>query len=125
MAGCVLLVDDSSVMRKVVHRTLKMAGMEFDEVLEAGDGAEALQRLDGKHVDLVLCDINMPNMSGLEFVAAMRTTMPEKKAPVVMVTTEGSEAQVKLAIAAGATAYVRKPFSVQDFERSVKPLVAR
>ena len=123
MKGTMLVVDDSSVMRKVVVRTLKMAGVEFESILEAGDGVEALAHLMVNKVDLIMCDINMPVMDGLELLQRIQAEKLAPGVPIVMVTTEGSEPQVRQAIMAGARGYIRKPFSVQHIESSVKPLL--
>src|SRR5579871_4622772 len=123
MQGTMLVVDDSAMMRKVVVRTLKMAGVEFDAVLEAGDGAEALALLRSNKVGLIMCDINMPVMSGLELLQHVKEEKLAVGVPIVMVTTEGSESQVRQAILVGARGYIRKPFSVQHIENNVKPLL--
>jgi two-component system chemotaxis response regulator CheY len=124
MLGTILVVDDSAMMRKVVLRTLKMAGMEFDTVLEAGDGIEALAVLKENKVQLILCDINMPNMTGLELLEELKKTDLAQGAPVVMVTTEASEPQVRQAILCGARGYIRKPFTVDHIKNNVRPLLA-
>jgi two-component system chemotaxis response regulator CheY len=124
MKGRILVVDDSAMMRKVVLRTLKMAGVEFDEVLEAGDGAEALACLRTNTVELIMCDINMPVMSGLQLLQEIKDQKLAVGVPIVMVTTEGSEPQVRQAILAGARGYIRKPFTTQHIENNVKPLLA-
>jgi two-component system, chemotaxis family, chemotaxis protein CheY len=123
MTGTVLVVDDSAMMRKVVLRTLKMAGVEFDNVLEAGDGQEALTLLRESSVNLIMCDINMPVMSGLELLQKIKEEKLATGVPIVMVTTEGSEPQVRQAILAGARGYIRKPFTVEHIENNVKPLL--
>ena len=89
-----LIVDDSSVMRKIVERSLRQAGVNLTQVLEAGNGAEALAVLEQNQVDLILCDINMPIMDGLEFVKQLAGVSNAKGVPVVMITTEGSESHV-------------------------------
>jgi two-component system chemotaxis response regulator CheY len=124
MKGTVLVVDDSAMMRKVVLRTLKMAGVEFETILEAGDGQEALTCLRANKVELIMCDINMPVMSGLELLQAIKDEKLAIGTPIVMVTTEGSEPQVRQAILAGARGYIRKPFTVEHIENNVKPLLA-
>lgn len=83
-----LIVDDSAVMRKIVERSLRQAGIELEKVVEAGNGAEALGVLRDNAVDLILCDINMPVMDGLEFVRQMGTVENAKGVPVVMITTD-------------------------------------
>ena len=123
MTGTVLVVDDSAMMRKVVLRTLKMAGVDFENVLEAGDGQEALTHLRAAKVELIMCDINMPVMSGLELLKQIKEEKLAPGVPIVMVTTEGSEPQVRQAILAGARGYIRKPFTVEHIENNVKPLL--
>ncbi len=124
MTGTILVVDDSAMMRKIVLRTLKTAGVEFDTVLEAGDGLEALTLLRVNTVQLIMCDINMPNMSGIELLLKIKEEKLAAGVPIVMVTTEGSEPQVRQAILAGARGYIRKPFTVEHIENNVKPLLA-
>ncbi|CAN5551791.1 response regulator [soil metagenome] len=124
MRKAVLLVDDSAMMRKVVIRTLKMAGPEFEQILEAGDGAEALTCLRENTVELIMCDINMPVMNGLELLQRIKEENLAVGVPIVMVTTEGSEPQVRQAILAGARGYIRKPFSADHIKNSVTPLLA-
>ncbi len=125
MKGTILVVDDSAMMRKVVLRTLKMAEIEFDTVLEAGDGQDALILLrQHTSIDLIMCDINMPNMNGLEMLVQARAEGLAKGTPIVMVTTEGSEPLVRQAILAGARGYIRKPFTLDHIKANVKPLLA-
>ena len=118
-----LIVDDSSVMRKIVERTLRQAGLNLGAVLEAGSGAEALEVLKAGNVDLILSDINMPAMDGLEFVRQIRAQNLAAGVPVVMITTESSEEHVKQAIQAGARGYIRKPFTAEQVKERVLPLV--
>ena len=118
-----LIVDDSSVMRKIVERSLRQAGIELSQVLEAGNGAEALGVLREHRVDLVLCDINMPVMDGLEFVKQLATVENAKDVPVVMITTEGSETHVVQALSCGARGYIRKPFTADQVKEHVVPIL--
>jgi len=120
----VLIVDDSSVMRKIVERSLRQAGIDPKEVLQAGNGAEALSILQDSTVDLILCDINMPVMDGLEFVKRLAGVEHAKGVPVVMITTEGSEAHVVQALSYGARGYIRKPFTPEQVKEHVMPLLA-
>ena len=124
MNGIVLLVDDSAMMRKVVLRMLTLAGLEFEKVLEASDGEEALSLLKVNQVALIMCDINMPVMSGLELLERVKAEKLAIDVPIVMVTTEAGESQVRQAILAGARGYIRKPFTVEHIENNVKPLLA-
>jgi len=118
-----LIVDDSSVMRKIVERSLRQAGVALTEVLEAGNGAEALGVLGERNVDLILCDINMPVMDGLEFVKQLQTLDNSKSTPVVMITTEGSESHVVQALSYGARGYIRKPFTPDQVREHVLPIL--
>lgn len=118
-----LIVDDSSVMRKIVERALRQAGLETLVVLEAGNGAEALEMLKSRPVDLVLSDINMPVMDGLELLRQLKRQGVAVGTPVVMITTESSEEHVKQAIEAGARAYIRKPFTSDQVKERVLPLL--
>jgi len=123
MSGTILVVDDSATMRKVVLRTLKMAGLEFDRILEAGNGSEALVCLRMNKVELIMCDINMPVMSGLQLLQQIKEDNLAAGVPIVMVTTESSESQVRQAVLSGARGYIRKPFSIEHILNNVKPLL--
>jgi len=118
-----LIVDDSSVMRKIIERSLRQAGLSLVEVFEASNGVEALDVLRCKRVDLILSDINMPNMDGLEFLRELREQNLAPGVPVVMITTESSEDHVRNAIAAGAQGYIRKPFTAEQVKDRVLPLL--
>ena len=118
-----LIVDDSSVMRKIVERSLRQAGLSITEVLEAGNGAEALAVVQNNKVDLILCDINMPVMDGLEFVKRLSAVDSTKSIPVVMITTEGSEGHVVEALSSGARGYIRKPFTPDQVKEHVLPVL--
>lgn len=107
----VLIVDDSSVMRKIVERSLRQAGIGIGLVLEANNGLEALDLVRRNPLDLILTDINMPNMDGLEFVRHLQKIEAAKGVPVVMITTEGSQSAVVKALSLGARGYIRKPFT--------------
>jgi two-component system, chemotaxis family, chemotaxis protein CheY len=119
----VLIVDDSAVMRKIVERCLRQAGIEISAVLEAGNGVEGLAALQAGGVDLILSDINMPAMDGLEFLQGLRGVENAKNTPVVMITTEGSESRVVEALSAGARGYIRKPFTPDQVKERVTPLL--
>jgi two-component system chemotaxis response regulator CheY len=118
-----LIVDDSSVMRKIVERSLRQAGLDLSSVMEAGNGAEALSILDTHSVDLILSDINMPIMDGLEFVRQLQTIEKLRGVPVVMITTEGSESNVVQALSLGAKGYIRKPFTPDQVKEHVLPVL--
>ena len=109
----ILIVDDSSVMRKIVTRGLRQAGFSVDDVVEAANGQEALDKLQTtSDVDLILSDWNMPVMDGLTFVKNVRGSGEVfKDTPIIMVTTEGGEGKVKSAMDAGANGHIKKPFT--------------
>ena len=119
----VLIVDDSSVMRKIVERSLRQAGLEIGDVVEAGNGIEALAAVSEGAFDLILSDINMPAMDGLEFLRQMSKIEGAKGTPVVMVTTEGSESRVVEALSIGARGYIRKPFTPDQIRERLTPLL--
>jgi two-component system chemotaxis response regulator CheY len=119
----VLIVDDSSVMRKIVERALRQAGLELTEVLEASNGAEALAQVEKGGLDMILSDINMPVMDALEFLKNLAGVEAAKGVPVIMITTEGSEARVVEALSNGAKGYLRKPFTPEQVKERVTPLL--
>jgi two-component system chemotaxis response regulator CheY len=110
-------------MRKIVERSLRQAGLDLKEVYEAASGVEGLEVLRSRSVDLILSDINMPSMDGLEFLRQIRAQKLADGVPVVMITTESSEEHVKQAIEAGAQGYIRKPFTPDQVKERVLPLV--
>lgn len=121
MAKTIMIVDDSATLRQVVSIALKGAGYD---VLEASDGKDALARLTGQKVHLVISDVNMPNMDGLTFVTEMKKLPAYKFTPVIMLTTEAGEEKKKEGQAAGARAWVVKPFKPEQMLSAVSKLVA-
>ena len=116
MAFNVLVVDDSSSMRAVIKRIVKISGFNVGVCWEAADGKEGMKVLSDQWVDLVLTDINMPNMNGLELVKTMKEDDLLRSIPVVMVTTEGSEERVQESMRLGAIGYIKKPFQPEDLK---------
>jgi two-component system chemotaxis response regulator CheY len=108
MAITILIVDDSASLRQVVAMTLKGAGYD---VLQAGDGREALALLDGRKIGMTVCDVNMPNLNGIEFVKAAKQLPAYKFMPILMLTTETQDSKKEEGKAAGAKAWMVKPFS--------------
>ena len=121
--GNVLILDDSSTMRKIISRSLRQAGLAIDDILEAGDGIEGLNVLAtaGKAVDLILSDINMPNMDGLEFVKQVRAN--GQSMPIVMITTEGGEDVLNQAMQNGANDSIKKPFTLDQLNEKLGGLL--
>jgi two-component system, chemotaxis family, chemotaxis protein CheY len=117
----ILIVDDSSTMRKIISRSLRQAGLAVDNIYEAADGIEGLNALGTSPVDLILSDINMPNMDGLEFVKQARAQ--GYKAPIMMITTEGGEDIIGEAINNGATGSIRKPFTPDQLQEKLGGLI--
>jgi two-component system chemotaxis response regulator CheY len=115
----VLIVDDSAAIRKILQRMLRQAGLDLGTVLEAGDGLEALEKLKGQSVGLILSDINMPNMDGIQLLGILKSSDAFKHVPVIMITTEGGEAKVMEAVQLGASGYVRKPFTVDQIKEKL------
>lgn len=121
MAKTILIVDDSSSLRTVVKLALVRAGYE---VHEAGDGVEGLSKLDSvSKVNLIVSDVNMPNMDGITFVTRVKQHPRHKFTPVIMLTTEGQDAKKEQGRAAGAKAWIVKPFNPPQLLDAVSKLI--
>lgn len=120
MAKKVMIVDDSSSIRQVVGIALKGAGYD---VLEACDGKDALAKLNGDKIHLIISDVNMPNMDGISFVKALKQLPRYKFTPVIMLTTEAGQGKMAEGKAAGAKAWVVKPFKPPQMIDAVSKLV--
>ncbi|MBM4341459.1 MAG: response regulator [Deltaproteobacteria bacterium] len=110
MAYNVLIVDDSQTMRKVIRKTVSISGFEIGDCWEAGNGREALDILHSCWVDLILADLNMPVMNGLEMLRELKKGELHRHIPVILITTEGSEKRLEEAYALGIKGYIQKPF---------------
>ncbi len=121
MAKTLMIIDDSATMRKIIMRTVRMSGLEFDKIEEAGNGAEALQKLDSEQLDIILCDINMPEMNGIEFVRKARELPSCNNTKIVMVSTESAQETIDGAIADGANGFITKPFTPENFHEKLMP----
>jgi len=119
MAKTIMIVDDSSSMRMVVGIALKGAGYS---VLEGCDGVDALAKLTGQKVHLIISDVNMPNMDGISFVKAVKQLPAYKFTPIIMLTTESEESKKREGQAAGAKAWVVKPFKPEQMLSAVQKL---
>lgn len=119
-----LIIDDSATVRKIVVRTLEQAGYQGSEFLEAGDGEEGLEQLaKAGEIDLIVCDVNMPIMNGLDFLRALRADPASEYIPVLMVTTESSRRAIAEAMDIGANGYVVKPFTPAMLELAIRRLL--
>jgi two-component system chemotaxis response regulator CheY len=119
----ILIVDDSAAIRKILQRVLGQAEIPVGTVYEAGDGTAALEILKKQQVGLVLSDINMPNMDGLQLLSHIKSNDQWRKLPVIMITTEGAAAKVQEAVALGAAGYVRKPFTAEQIKEKLTGLL--
>ena len=119
MDSDVLVVDDSAAIRKILTRVLRQTGMAIQTIHEAGDGQEALELMAQHRIDLVLSDINMPKMDGLQLLNALKASPQWHNIPVVMITTEGGETKVAEAVRLGAAGYVRKPFTADQIKEKL------
>ncbi|CAG0949252.1 Chemotaxis protein CheY [Burkholderiales bacterium] len=120
MPKTILVVDDSASLRQVVGITLKGAGFE---VIEACDGRDALNKLAGRRVNLVISDVNMPNMDGISLVRELKNLPDHRFTPVIMLTTESQDSKKAEGQAAGAKAWVVKPFQPAQMLAAVAKLV--
>jgi two-component system chemotaxis response regulator CheY len=120
MAKLIMIVDDSASLRQVVGLTLKDAGYD---VVEGADGLDALSKLTGQKVHLIISDVNMPNMNGIEFVKAVKQLPSYRFTPIIMLTTESQEERKREGQAAGAKAWLVKPFKPQLLLGAVQKLV--
>ncbi|WP_085315933.1 response regulator [Derxia lacustris] len=121
MAKNILIIDDSTSFRQVVRIALTGAGYA---VTEAGDGMEAIQRLGTQRFNLIVCDVNMPRMDGITFVKHVKTQPSHKFTPIIMLTTESQEAKKAEGKAAGARAWMTKPFQPSQLLDAVNRLCA-
>ena len=123
MALDVLIVDDSAAIRKILQRMLVQAELKIGKFFEAGDGLEALASLKAQKAGLILSDINMPNMDGLQLLTQIKANPEWKQIPIIMITTEGSQAKVMEAVQLGASGYIRKPFTADQIKEKLTGIV--
>lgn len=123
MAGNVLIVDDSATVRRMMRKTMDMAGLDVDEVYEAGNGIEALSVLHDHQVAVMMVDINMPTMNGIQLLTRMKEFENLRGIPIVIASTEGSKQRMEELKRFGAFGYVRKPFKPEQLRDVLKPIL--
>jgi two-component system chemotaxis response regulator CheY len=121
----VLIVDDSAAIRKILQRVLRQTDLPLGEIKEAGDGTEAVEILKDRTFGLILSDINMPQMDGLQLLARIKEMEHLKNVPVIMITTEGGQGKVLEAVQLGAVGYVRKPFTADQIKEKLAALITQ
>jgi len=119
----VLIVDDSAAIRKILQRVLRQTDINLGEIWEAGDGTEAVEILKTRNFGLILSDINMPRMDGLQLLARIKEMEHVRNVPVIMITTEGGQGRVMEAVQLGAAGYVRKPFTADQIKEKLTGIV--
>ena len=117
MSFNVLIVDDSGSMRAIIKKIVTISGFKMDQCFEAGNGKEAMEVLSGNWIDIIISDINMPEVNGLEFLDQLQKNETLKEIPVIMITTEGSAERMQEAFNRGAKGFIKKPFLPEDIKK--------
>jgi two-component system, chemotaxis family, chemotaxis protein CheY len=123
MSFNVLIVDDSNAMRAVIKKIITISGFQIDQCLEAGNGREAMTVLSGNWVDVIISDINMPEINGLEMLDQLQKSETLKEIPVIMITTEGSSERMREAFNRGAKGFIKKPFLPEDIRKVLHQVI--
>ncbi|MBD3420472.1 MAG: response regulator [Chitinivibrionales bacterium] len=119
MAYSILIVDDSDTIRAVLERTLHMTKLPLDEIIHAGHGREALNKLNDTWVDIIFTDINMPHMNGIELIDNLKKNAEYAEIPVVIISTEGSTTRIEELKKKGIQGYLRKPFTPENVRDAI------
>jgi len=114
----ILFVEDSPTMRRIIANSLRQVG--FEEIIEAENGVDALEKLEGKEIDLVVTDWNMPEMNGAELVKTLREMPPYAEVPIIMITTRGMKDDVMTAMKLGVNGYIIKPFTPEILQEKLR-----
>ncbi len=123
MALKLMVVDDSSIIRRVIIRTLKMVMSNIEHIFEANNGIEALEILEDEDMDLILTDINMEDMGGIELIERLKAHDNLKTIPVIVISTEGNEKRVSQLLETGAIGYIKKPFTPEQIRDAICEIV--
>lgn len=119
----ILIVDDSSIARSVIGKSIKLADIPINEIFYAANGQEGLQILDESWIDVVFADINMPVMSGIEMVERMSDNGVMDNIPVIIISTEGSETRIEQLKSKGVRSYIRKPFTPERIRDTINDVL--
>ncbi len=119
----ILVVDDSKIIRGVISKTLHLSGIEIGRIYEAGNGKEALEILKNNWVDLILTDINMPEMNGVELIDEISKDEVLRTIPIAIISTEASQLRVEELKSKGVKAYLRKPFTPESLKNMIVDLL--
>ena len=119
MSHHILIVDDSILMRTALKRMIDMVGIETASITEACNGKEALKVLESNSIDLILTDLNMPEMNGIELVHSLRENPENPDIPVVVITTESSPVRIEDLQETGNLYYLHKPFTPEEFREKI------
>ena len=114
MSYSVLIIDDSEVIRSVLNKTIQFTTIEFEKILEASSGKEALELLQNNWVDIIFSDINMPEMNGIEMIRELRENDEFKDIPIIVISTEGDEKTLDQLVQLGVSGFLKKPFRPED-----------
>ncbi len=117
----ILFVEDSPTMRRIIANSLRQVG--FDDIIEAENGVDALEKLEGREIDLVVTDWNMPEMNGAELVKTLREMPAYAEVPIVMITTRGMKDDVMTAMKLGVNGYIVKPFTPEILQEKLKSII--
>ena len=123
MSFNVLIVDDSGAMRAVIKKIVTISGFQMDQCLQAGNGREAMEVLSNNWVDVIISDINMPEVNGLELLDQLKKNETLKEIPVIMITTEGSSERIQEAFNRGAKGFIKKPFLPEDIRKVLHQVI--
>lgn len=123
MAFTILIVDDSSTMRSVIKRTVQMAEVSVNRFLDAAGGRQALDIMQQEQINLVLADINMPEMDGIEMIEKMHANESTRGIPVIVISTEASTARIRALKDKGVAGYVHKPFSPETIRDMIYEVI--
>jgi two-component system chemotaxis response regulator CheY len=122
MSKTVLIADGSTVMRRIIERSLHLAGLELQQVVEAANGNEALAAIEQHHPDIVLAEIKLEEVSGLDLLRRLRESEETRTLPFIFISSQAGESQVAEALSLGAQGFIRKPFTADQIKDYIAPL---